>query len=212
MKINTKIIAGLSILGAMSIILVFIPFLRFEPFPPLEYDVGDLPIMIASFLYGPVYGLLLTIIVALIQGLSPISNTGIYGILMNIISSGTFVVVAGSIYKYKRTLKGAILGLIIGVLSTVVVMIGANLIVTPYYLGIPRSVVRGMLLPTILPFNLFKYGINGLLCFLLYKKIRKALAFATHDESFLEKNKKVKDSPQTPSTETTDKLADKKDL
>ena len=46
-----------------------------------------------------------------------------------------------------------------------------NLIVTPAYTGLDRTVVIGMIPTVIIPFNLVKAGVNSLLTFILYKRI-----------------------------------------
>ncbi|MFR3992645.1 MAG: ECF transporter S component [Angelakisella sp.] len=63
-------LAKLGLLAALSIVLVF--FIHFPIFPTakfLEYDPADIPIMIATFAFGPWYGLMTTIVVAVVQGL-----------------------------------------------------------------------------------------------------------------------------------------------
>ena len=66
---NTRKIAGMALLSALAIVLLFIPGLRFPiiPLTPfLEYDACDIPIMFATFAYGPVSGLIVTFIVSVI--------------------------------------------------------------------------------------------------------------------------------------------------
>lgn len=197
MKINTKIITGLALLAAMSIILTLIPFLRFPIFPSaayLEYDAADIPIMIGTFIYGPIYGLLLTVIVSIFQGLTVSAKSGIYGIIMHIIATGIFAIIGGIIYKYKKSLKGAILALILGAIASVLIMIPANLIITPIFTGAPRNAIKNLILPIILPFNLIKFGVNSLLCFLLYKRIHNVIDFITknqHNEREIKKKNKI---------------------
>ena len=74
-----------------------------------------------------------------------------------------------------RTMKNAILGLVVGVLLMTAVMLLWNFLITPIYMKLPRSVVAGMLIPTFLPFNLIKGGINATLTILLYKPVVTAL-------------------------------------
>ena len=57
--------------------------------PFLEYDPADIPILIAAMAYGPVSGLVLTVVVSIIQGMF-ISTTGPWGILMHVIATGTW--------------------------------------------------------------------------------------------------------------------------
>ena len=109
-------LAKLGLLAALSIVLVF--FIHFPIFPTakfLEYDPADIPIMIATFAFGPWYGLMTTIVVAVVQGLTVSASGGIYGIIMHIIATGTFVLVAGFLYQKHKTKKGALIALLCGV-------------------------------------------------------------------------------------------------
>ena len=89
---------------------------------------------------------------------------------MHIIATSALVITAGLIYKYNKTRKGAVIALICGVIAMTVVMIGANMVVTPLFMGVPASVVW-QLMPFIAGFNAIKAGINGLVTFLVYKRI-----------------------------------------
>lgn len=169
-------LAKLGVLAALSVVLVF--FIHFPIFPSaayLEYDPADIPIMIGTFAFGPWYGLLLTAAVALIQGITVSAAGGIYGILMHIISTGCFVLVAGSIYQKHKTKKTAMLALLCGVAAWGLIMLPANLLVTPIFTGMPVEAIRAILLPVILPFNLIKAGINAFVTFLVYKSISPML-------------------------------------
>ena len=178
---STKNIAKLGVLAAISVVLVGIihfPILPAASF--LEYDPADIPILLGTFAMGPMAGLLLTVIASVIQGLTVSATSSWYGIIMHIISTGVYVIVAGNIYRHKKTKKTAILALIFGTLSWVIVMIPANLFITPYYyqmIGVPmsREAVAGLLLPAIIPFNLIKAGLNSIITFLVYKRISPLL-------------------------------------
>ena len=59
----------MAMLIAVSIVLVAL--IHFPIFPAvafLEYDPADIPILIGTFAFGPVAGVLLTIVTAIIQG------------------------------------------------------------------------------------------------------------------------------------------------
>ena len=167
--ISTLKLTTMGILAGLSVALVFLirfPIIPAAPF--LEYDPADVPILIATFIYGPAAGLIVTIIASVIQGLTVSAGSGAYGIIMHIISTGTFVLTAGLTYRAKRGRLGAGIGLVLGVLVSAAVMIPANLIVTPLFMDASREFVASMLLPAIIPFNLAKSGINGAVTFLLY--------------------------------------------
>ena len=165
-------LAKLGLLAALSIVLVF--FIHFPIFPTakfLEYDPADIPIMIATFAFG----LMTTIVVAVVQGLTVSASGGIYGIIMHIIATGTFVLVAGFLYQKHKTKKGALIALLCGVVAWGLIMMPANLIITPIFTGMPVEAIRGILLPIILPFNLIKAGINAVVTFLVYKSVSPLL-------------------------------------
>ncbi len=162
----------LAMLGALSVVLVAL--VHFPLFPAaayLEYDPADIPVLIAAFAFGPVYGLLLTAVVSLVQGFTVSVGSGLYGILMHFIATGVFVGVAGLIYNRGKTQRRAVIALLVGCLAMAAVMCGANMLITPLFTGMPTSAVADLLLPVILPFNLIKAGINALLTFLVYKPI-----------------------------------------
>ena len=168
---NTTKLAKMAMLVAISIVLVAL--IRFPIFPAvsfLEYDPADIPILIGTFAFGPLAGILLTVVTSVLQGLTVSSASGAYGIIMHIIATCTLVIVAGLIYRKEKTKKHAIVGLICGTVAMAVVMMIANLFITPLFMGAPRAAVWE-LMPFIVAFNLVKAGINSLVTFLLYKRI-----------------------------------------
>ena len=147
------------------------------PFPPLQYDPKDTVILIGGFLYGPLSAAAVSVAVSLIEMVS-VSTTGPIGLVMNIVSTCSLVCVAAVIYRYgpkRKTLAGAVIGLVAGVAAMVAVMMLWNYIITPIYTGAPREVVAGMLIPTFLPFNLLKGGLNAAFAMLIYKPVSAAL-------------------------------------
>ena len=103
------------------------------------------------------------------------SATGLWGLLMNVLSTCAFACTAAFIYHRQRTMKGAVLGLLSGALLMTATMLLWNFLITPIYMGYPRQAVAELLLPIFLPFNLIKAGINAALTMLLYKPIVTAL-------------------------------------
>ncbi len=171
MNHKTVILAKMGMLVAISIVLVY--FIHFPIFPAvsfMEYDPADIPILIGTFAFGPLGGLLLTVVTAVIQGVTVSAASGAYGIIMHVIATGVLVLVAGSIYKFNKTRKGAVIALVAGILAMAAAMVGANLIITPLFMGVPRSMVWD-LMPFIAGFNLIKAGVNGLVTFVLYKRV-----------------------------------------
>ncbi len=174
-KIQNWPIAKTAMLAAISVVLVWLfHFPIFPAAPFLEYDPANIPILIGAFAYGPLAGILLTLATSLLQGLTVSAHSGVYGILMHILSTGTLVLAAGLCYRRCRTKPAALRGLFLGIAALVPVMLGANLLVTPLFMGVSREVVWS-LMPVILGFNLLKAGINSAVTFLLYQRISPLL-------------------------------------
>ena len=118
----------------------------------LTLDVKDSLIVLCSLIFGPLSGLAIAGVVPFLE-LITISGTGVYGFIMNVLSSVTFSMTAGLIYRYKKSLAGAVVGLLSAVFAVTSVMILANLLVTPYYMGAPTEAVVAMIPTVLLPFN-----------------------------------------------------------
>ena len=174
----TRKLCGMAVLTALAVTLACTVHIPFYAASFLEYSPSDVPILIASFMYGPIWGFVVNVIVALIQGFTVSASAGPIGIAMNLLSTGIFVLSAGLVYKFKRNLKGAIVGLVVGFVSGVVSMILWNILITPLYMNVPRDVVVSMIPTVFLPFNLLKYAGNAGLTFILYKATGKLFKFA----------------------------------
>lgn len=172
---DVKRMVTMAVFAAVSIVLVML--IRFPIFAPvafLEYDPADIPILLCTFMFGPVPGLVLTVVVAVLQGVTVSAGSGLYGIIMHVIATSAYVLTAGLIYKYKRTLPGAVVALLCGIAARVVIMIPANLLITPLFMGVPQQTVMD-LMGYIVAFNAINAAINASVTFVTYKPLRKIL-------------------------------------
>ena len=169
---KVKKMVTLSMLAAIAYLmvnLIRIPVVLF-----LKYEPKDVIITIGGFLFGPMASFVVSFVVSLLEMVT-ISETGIIGGIMNLISTCSFACVAAFVYKKQHTLKGAIAGLALGSALMVVTMLLWNWLITPLYMGVDRATVEGMLIPAFLPFNLLKAGLNSALTIGLYKPLSTAL-------------------------------------
>ena len=134
-------------------------------------------------MFGPVGGLIITAVACVLQGVTVSSASGIIGILMHFFATGSFVLVAGNIYKKNRTRKGAVIALVAGALTMTITMVLWNIVMTPIFMGTPREAVLAMILPVILPFNLIKAGANAVITFFVYKSVSKVLGMEIQEKS-----------------------------
>ena len=170
-KFAVKLIAKMGMMAAIACVLGLFRFPILPMVPFLTYDFADIPIIVSAFAFGPVAGLLITVVVSFIQAFL-LGGDQLYGFIMHILASGSFVIVASLIYKGHKTKKMAIVSLIAATLVMIVVMGAANYFVTPYYYGgaaMKEMVVK--LMPFILLFNLIKGVANSVITLLVYKRI-----------------------------------------
>ena len=163
-----KRMTAIALFAALAYVIHFVHI----PVAFLNLDFKDVIMTIAGMYFGPAAGAVLAILVPMLE--YPTSETGPYGLIMNIISSGSFVIVASLIYKFKKTLSGAIIALCSAVFSMVAVMMVANLFITPYYMshaGITQQTVIQLIPTMLLPFNAVKAILNAALTLCLYKPI-----------------------------------------
>ena len=173
-QFDVKKMVLLAMLAAVAYLLSFCktPLIPAAPF--LSYEPMDVAITIGGFLLGPLAALAISLVAAAIEALT-IGDTGIIGFLMNFLSSACFACTAAYVYKKKRSVVGAVLGLLLGSVAMIAVMLLWNWLITPLYMGAPRPVVVSMLIPVFLPFNALKAGFNSALTLMLYKPLVQAL-------------------------------------
>ncbi len=170
---KNRTIVLLGMLTAISYILsVVIHIPMFADY--LTYTPSDVPVAIAGFVLGPPAAVFVAFAESFIEGIT-ISHTGFIGGLMNFISTIGFAGTAGLVYKKYPSTKGMVLGLGLGMAAMTILMLLWNYGLTPIYLGVPRNVVAGMLVPVFLPFNLVKSGLNAIFTFFLYKALKHVL-------------------------------------
>ena len=167
---HIKTIVVLAMFAALAFVIQLVFRITVAGF--LTFDAKDAVITIGSLFYGPISGIIVSLIIAFIEMVT-ISSTGFWGFLMNFISTATYAGVASLIYKNKRTLNGALIGLASGSAGMVIVMLIMNLLITPIYMAgmLSTEDVANMILPILLPFNVAKAVLNSAFVLLLYKPV-----------------------------------------
>ena len=187
---HLRAICATGILSALAAVLMLIEIpLSFIIPSFIKLDFSELPALIASFAYGPVWGVAVCLIKNLIHW--PIGSTGGVGELSNFLLGAVFVFIAGLIYKIHKSKKSAFLGSALGAVVMAVIGIFTNYyIVYPIYTAfMPMEAIIGMyqaILPSVdnlwealiifnTPFNIFKGLIDTVICILIYKKLTPIL-------------------------------------
>ncbi len=169
---RTKKITAAAMLSAIAYVVMAlgrIPVVLF-----LSYDPKDIVITLGGLIWGPLTAFAVSVIVSVTEMVT-VSDTGVIGCVMNIVSTCAFACTTSVIYRKFRSLKGALAALGAACVAMTAVMLLWNYLVTPIYMGYPREAVAQLLLPAFLPFNLLKSGLNAAFTFLLYKPVVTAL-------------------------------------
>lgn len=171
-RMDTKKMVTMALLAAIAYAVMVVGRIPIVSF--LKYDPKDVIIAISGFIYGPFSAFLISLVVSIIEMVT-VSDTGPWGLLMNVLSTCAFVCPAAWIYKKHHTIKGAVIGLVVGAVAMVLTMMLWNYLITPIYMGVSRQKVVELLIPVFLPFNLLKAGLNATITIFLYKPVVRAL-------------------------------------
>lgn len=189
---NNKIYAltASALLGAVGFILMVIEIS--VPIMPvfIKLDFSELPALLASFAYGPIYAVAVCLIKNLLHLF--VTNTAGVGELANFLMGIFFVVPAGLIYRKIKSRKGALIGSVVGSAVMAVACVLINYFITyPIYYKVlmPETVILSLyqaILPSVdsifksllifnLPFTFVKGVLVSIICFLIYKKLSPIL-------------------------------------
>ena len=190
MNKNVRKLTGTAMLSAVAYVLMFLEFpIPFLIPPFIKMDFSELPALLASFAYGPLWG----VAVCLIKNLIHLMNTqsGGVGELSNFILGAVFVAAAGIVYIKFHTKKGALAGSLIGAVVMGVVSVFTNYyVVYPIYTQfMPMEAIIGayqLILPSVkdlwqcllifnLPFTVVKGLISVFVTMLIYKPLHRVL-------------------------------------
>ena len=176
MHFNTKKLTTVSMLSALGVAIVFL--IRFPIFPNfsfLEYDPADVPILFGTLTFGPLVGMIMTVIVSIVQGVTVSSGSGVIGIFMHIVATGSMVLAIGLVNQWLQKSKFSLYAAgLAGIAVMTVVMIIFNIFITPLHTGAPRSFIIENI-GYFAAFNLIKASLNVVISLLLYVPLRKII-------------------------------------
>ena len=170
-SLNTKMLTGVAAFSALAYGVSLITNIKVGF---LSFDAKDAVITIASFIYGPLAAAAMSFVTAFLEFIS-FGGTGPYGALMDFVSTLSFTLTASLIYKYRRNLYGALMALGAASAVYVAVMMVANLIITPLYMGVTVADVKALIPTMLLPFNVAKALMNSSIVMLIYKPVSKLI-------------------------------------
>ncbi len=189
-----KYIVKVAILAAIAAVIQLIAFpLPFIAPSFYDMDLSDVPALIGAFSLGPVAGVIIEFVKNCLHIVIKGTSTAFVGEFANFITGCALVVPAALIYMYRKSLKGAIIGMIVSIASFVVA--GALL---NYFVLIPTfselfklpldSIIamgteinpyitdlKTLVIISVAPFNFLKSLAVSVVTILLYKRVSRVL-------------------------------------
>lgn len=192
-KKNTVYLTKVACLGAIATLLMLLEFPL--PFAPAFYELNfsEVAVLISGFALGPLAAVITELIKILLNLVINGTDTAFVGELSNFLMGIAFVLPASFVYKYKKSLSGAIIGMVTGTVSLAVIggIVNYYLMIPAYvtFMGFEMEMIIGLgnkvnssitdlwsliLLATV-PFNLVKGVACSLITGLIYKRVSPLL-------------------------------------
>ena len=184
---NLVLMAMFSALAAVLMLWEFpIPFIAPNFY---EIDLSEIPILVGSFIMGPVSGVIMEAIKIILKLLIKGTSTAYVGDFANFCVGVCLVVPASIIYQKHKTKKNAFIGMLVGTLfMTVAVVVLNYFVMIPFYVKafvMPLEAIIGagakiqplvtnklsFTIVCVAPFNIVKGIIVSLVTALIYKHI-----------------------------------------
>ncbi len=194
--LTTRKIAMIGMLSAIAAVLMLLEIP--VPFAPSFYklDLSELPILIGTFAFGPVAGVMIEMVKIILKVLFKGTSTAFVGELANFIVGCSLILPASIIYSFKKNKVQALIACITGTLCMTIVgtsftafyllpkfaemfhmpvnsLIAMGTAINPSITSLTSFVVLA-----VAPLNLIKGAINSIVTFLVYKHLSPLLKAA----------------------------------
>lgn len=188
---NTRKLAMIGMFSAIAMILHVLDFPIF--FAPGFYkmDFSELPVLIGSFAFGPVAGVMMEFVKILLKLCVKGTSTAFIGDLANFVVGCSLILPASAVYSFKKTKKSAIIACITGTLVMTVFGTAFNAVYllpafSKFY-GMPMDAILAMgtevnplakegsiisfVVACVAPMNLIKGTLVSVVTLLIYKPL-----------------------------------------
>ncbi|MCI6516029.1 MAG: ECF transporter S component [Lachnospiraceae bacterium] len=188
---NTRKLAMIGMFSAIAMILHVLDFPIF--FAPGFYkmDFSELPILVGSFAFGPVAGVMMEFVKILLKLCIKGTSTAFIGDLANFVVGCILIIPASAVYSFKKTKKSAIIACIVGTLVMTVFGTAFNAVYllpafSKFY-GMPLDAILAMgaevnplakegsivsfVVACVAPMNLIKGTLVSVVTLLIYKPL-----------------------------------------
>ena len=188
---NTRKLAMIGMFSAIAMILHVLDFPIF--FAPGFYkmDFSELPVLIGSFAFGPVAGVMMEFVKILLKLCVKGTSTAFIGDLANFVVGCSLILPASAVYSFKKTKKSAVIACIVGTLVMTIFGTAFNAVYllpafSKFY-GMPMDAILAMgtevnplakegsiisfVVACVAPMNLIKGTLVSVVTLLIYKPL-----------------------------------------
>ncbi len=170
---TAKRIAYMAVFTALSYVTSLFDFPIFPATPMLKLDFGNVFILLAGFMFGPVEGAIVCVIKELLR--IPVGTTGGVGELANILMTISYIIIPTVVYRFKKGLPTVILTLVVAtIFSSGVCLLVNRFINFPLY-GDTELHFFNSVWQFILFFNLIKWTAISVLTVFTYKPFHRLI-------------------------------------
>lgn len=187
-----RMLTTTAMLGAFAGVLMLIEFpIAFIAPSFYKLDLSEIPVMIGTFAFGPIQGVVIELIKILIHLILKGTSTGFVGELANFVVGCAMIIPAGLIYRFNKTKKAAIIGMAVSTvfMSVVGVFLNAYVMIPLYsqFMPIETIIEAGKaIFPVVsnvftfcvfcvLPFNLIKGILVSAVTAVIYKPLARII-------------------------------------
>lgn len=172
-----------SLLTALAVILSIWP--KFPLFPAvswMKFEFSDIPVLLGGFSLGPVFGLAIAVLKALLNAVFT-GDWNYIGLIMNIVSTGIPTVAASLLYNQNKTRVRAYISLGVFLLTQIAVMVPMNYFFGSLnfmlFFGVPTYgealAAMAPLLGWVALFNLIKGAATTVVTAIVYKPLSRTV-------------------------------------
>lgn len=176
-KLKLRSFVTIAMLSSISFILMLLNF-PLPWFPVfLQIDFSDVPALIAAITMGPMAGILVELFKNILDWIFSGTPTGVpVGHMANFATGILFILPVYYIYKKHPSLKGLVIGLIVGTITMSVGMSLLNYVaflpMYTYFLGWGTFDMKDTIVLGILPFNIIKGIMLMIVAVLLFRTMK----------------------------------------
>ncbi len=188
-KLTTQKLCFIGLFGALSTVLMMFKLPLFFAPAFMKLDFAELPAIIGSFMFGPLVGECIVFVKIALNLLINGTDSMYVGELSNLVLSSIYVLSASLLYQRHKTKKTASMALVVSTVSTSLIALVSNtFFIFPAYAvvyGLSMERIIGMasavnplvkdtftmMLFSVFPFNMVKFGLVSIITFLVYKKL-----------------------------------------